>query len=302
MENQEKKAGWRIWLYLTPVYLLLLWPLARWSMNMKAGDLNISREDYSAFASSEGEIKQWGELTEPEFVDGVLRVRYFIRGEAPAEPLVRAGDHSPYGGGKGSAAEKTSGDRGGAGKSGGGTGGMSASKAAYAGIKKTDVSEVQRREQMSVGHQTGYLTKAVGAAMKSPKAVGALLNNQYVVAGFMARGTVKQATSSPEALKAYLQGQGPSNFINNPVVKAALDNPAVLSAVASSGMIGAMLDTPAAKALMSDPNAVADLVTSNPELVNLAMQNPQLLSTMMSNPDVSGLLGKFDTSKVKFPI
>lgn len=300
MENQEKKSGWRIWLYLTPVYLLLLWPLARWSMQMKAGDLELSKDDYSAFASAEGEIKQWGELMEPEFVDGVLRVRYRTGGEEPAEPLVRAGGDSPYGGGRGSAAEGGAGSRGGAASSGEGSG-MSASKAAYAGIKKTDVAEVQGREQMSVGYQTGYLTKAVGAAMKSPRAVGALLNNKHVVAGFMSRGTVKQATSSPEALKAYLQGPGPSNFINNPVVKAALNNPAVLSAVASSGMVGAMLDTPAAKALMNNPDAVADLVASNPELVNLAMQNPQLMGALMTNPDVSGLMGKFDTSKVKLP-
>lgn len=301
MENQEKKSGWRIWLYLTPVYLLLLWPLARWSMQMKSGDLNMSKDDYSAFASSEGEIKDWGELTEPEFVDGVLRVRYRTGGEAPADPLVRSGDSSVSYGGGGGAAGRSSGSRSGSG-SGRGNSGMSASKAAFSGIKKTDVSEVQSREQMSVGYQTGYLTKAVGAAMRSPKAVKALLNNKYVVAGFMSRGTVKQATSSPEALKEYLKGPGPSNFINNPVVQAALNNPAVLSAVASSGMIDAMLDTPAAKALMKDPNAVADLVASNPELVNLAMQNPQLMGTLMSNPDIGGVLGKFDTSKVKIPI
>lgn len=300
MENQEKKSGWRIWVYLTPVYLLLLWPLARWSMNMKAGDLNMSKEDYSAFASSEGDIKQWGELTEPEFVDGVLRVRYRTGG-ASAEPLVRSGDSSVSYGGGGSSAGGRSGRGSGSAASGGGSG-MSASKAAFSGIKKTDVAEVQSREQMSVGYQTGYLTKAVGTAMRSPKAVKALLNNKYVVAGFMSRGTVKQATSSPEALKEYLKGPGPANFINNPVVKAALNNPAVLSAVASSGMIDAMLDTPAAKALMNDPNAVADLVASNPELVNLAMQNPQLMGTLMSNPDIGDVLGKFDTSKVNIPI
>lgn len=294
MENQEKKSGWRIWLYLTPVYLLLLWPLARWSMKMKAGDLNMSKDDYSAFASSEGEIKDWGELTEPEFVDGVLRVRYRTGGEGPGESLVRAGDTSS-GSGKGAGGGPSSGS----GASGKGSSGMSAARAAESGITRPDMNDIRQREQMTVGHQTGYLTKAVGAAMKSPKAVKALLNNKYVVAGFMSRDTVKRATSSPEALKEYLKGNGPSNFVNNPVVKAAMGNPDVISAVASSGMIAALLDTPAAKELMKDPAAVADLVNSNPDLIAMAMQDPMLMSSLMSNPEVSGIVYKFDTSLVK---
>jgi hypothetical protein len=295
MENQEKKSGWRIWLYLTPVYLLLLWPLARWSMQMKAGDLEMSQEDYGAFASSEGEIKDWGELTEPEFVDGVLRVRYRTGGEGPQESLVRSGNSSsrPE---KGSGSARPSSGSGGSGK---GSSGMSAARAAEAGIERPDMNDIRQREQMSVGHQTGYLTKAVGAAMKSPKAVKALLNNKYVVAGFMSRDTVKRATSSPEALKEYLKGNGPSNFVNNPVVKAAMGNPDVVSAVASSGMIGALLDTPAARELMKDPAAVAELVNSNPDLIAMAMQDPMLMSSLMSNPEVSGIVYKFDTSLVK---
>jgi hypothetical protein len=296
METDEKRSGWRIWLYLTPVYLLLLWPLVRWSMKIKTEEINLSKEDYGAFASDEGELKDWGELEQPEFADGVLRVRYRTGGEGPEQSLVRAGDSSSYGGKK----------RGGAPAEGrdGGTGGgerMSAAKAMASGIKKPDMTDVNKREQMSVGHQKGYLTRAIGAAMKNPKAVKALLNNKYVVEGFMARGTVKQATSSPEALKQYLKGSGPLNFLNNPVVKAAMNDPAVVSAVASSGLVSAMLDTPAAKAMMNDPNAVAALVQENPQLMQLAMQNPQTLTMLMSNPEVSGVVGKFDTSKVKTP-
>ncbi|HNT97185.1 MAG TPA: hypothetical protein PKK31_02840 [Elusimicrobiales bacterium] len=297
METGEKRSGWRIWLYLTPVYLLLLWPLVRWSMKIDSSEISLSKEDYSAFASDEGELKDWGELEEPEFVDGVLRVRYRTGGEEPEQPLVRSGSASSDG-------EKKRGAKPAEGRDGGTGGGderMSASKALAAGIKKPDMADVNKREQMSVGHQKGYLTKAVGAAMKNPKAVRALLNNKYVVEGFMARGTVKQATSSPEALKQYLKGSGPVSFLNNPVVKAAMNNPAVVSAVASSGMVAAMLETPAAKALMNDPNAIAALVQENPQLVQLAMQNPQTLAMLMSNPEVSGVVDKFDTSKVKTP-
>lgn len=287
MENQEKKSGWRIWLYLTPVYLLLAWPLYRWSQNMRGGDLNISEEDYNAFASSEGEIKKRADFVDPQFADGVLRVRYRSGGEVGSAETDETSERE-------AAARETA--------AGGRKAAKKAESAQAGGRQLTPEQEdIKRREQMTVGNKQGYLTYAVGKAMNNPKAVQALLNNKYVVSGFMARGTVKQATSSPEALKAYLKGSGPANFINNPVVKAALNNPAVLSAMASSGMIGAMLDTPAAKALMSDPAAVADLVASNPELMNLAMQDPQLLSMLMSNPDVSGLLGKFDTSKVKTP-
>ena len=61
----------------------------------------------------------------------------------------------------------------------------------------------------------------------------------------------------------------------------------------------AMLNTPAAMALMNDPQALGDLINNNPQLVALAMQNPQTLTMLMSNPEVSGLVGKFDTSKIK---
>mgnify|MGYP001606005277 FL=1 len=68
-----------------------------------------------------------------------------------------------------------------------------------------------------------------------------------------------------------------------------MGNPGVVSAVASSGLVNAMLETPAGKALMNDPQALGDLAAANPELIAM----------IMSNPNLTGITGKFDMSGIK---
>lgn len=292
MEEGQRRSGWKIWVYLTPVYIILAIPLVKWTLKVNSSDVDLSKEEYNAFNSADGEIKRHRNAGyDPELADAGYSVRYRRSGAEPGRLRGDGAGRQAAAQAAKSAAERKA--RAGNAAPAGPAGGRSADQAAL------ESNSTRAREQMSLGNQKGYLSYAVGKVMGSPKAVSALLNNKYVVDGFMSRGTVKAATASPQGLANYLKGGGPAAFMNSPVVKAALNNPAVVSAVASSGIVAAMLNTPAATALMNDPQALADLINSNPQLMALAMQNPQTFSMLMSNPEVSGLVDKFDTSAIK---
>jgi len=300
MEGEERKAGWKIWVYLTPVYILIAIPLVKWTMKINSSDVGLSKEEVNVFNTDEGEVKRRKALEgyDPNLTDSGYNVRYRADGKAEGSlagdgPSKEATERAYR-----QAAERQQRPADG-GKGGRGQGYGDSRLQANAGQAALNSNDTRAKEAMSVGYQKGYLTSAMGKVVGSPKAVGALLNNKYIVDGFMSRGTVKAATGSPEGLANYLKGSGPSNFLNNPVVKAALNNPAVVSAVAGSGMVAAMMNTPAAQALMKDPQALADIVNNNPQLMQLAMQNPQLLSSLMANPEVASQVGKFDTSKIR---
>lgn len=297
MEGEQRKSGWKIWLYLTPVYIILAVPLYKWTVRVNSGDVKLSKDEYGAFNAEEGEIKKPASGNyDPGLNDQGYSIRYRTGHDAQEEGSLDSGEGS---------AGKTSGTAGAAADSGhdgrqaqrpqGQPGQYRAQSANQAALTS---DSTKAKESMAFGYQKGLMTQAIGKVMGSPKAVGAILNNKYVVEGFMARGTVKAATSSPQGLANYLKGSGPANFLGNPVVQAALNNPAIVSAVANSGIVSAMLSSPAAQALMKDPQALGDLVSSNPQLMSLAMQNPQLLTSLMANPDVSSKVNKFDTSKI----
>ena len=295
--EERKKSGWKIWVYMSPVYIVLGLMLYRWNAKINSSDVGLSKEEYNAFNASEGEIKKAKAANyDPNLNDSGYTLRY-RRGD-DEEPAAQAEEtRSRQAADKSWEAERKAREK--AQNPGTEEAGNTQGHARSANQSALESNDTKAKEAMGMGKKEGYLSYAVGKVMNSPKAVGALMNNQYIVNGFMSRGTVKAATASPQALANYLGGSGPSNFLNNPVVKAALNNPAIVSAVASSGMVSAMLNSPAAQALMSDPEALGNLINNNPQLMTLAMQNPQTLNMLLTNPDVSGLVGKFDTSKVR---
>ena len=285
MEEQGKKSGWMIWVYLSPVYVILGMALYNWTVKVNSSDVGLSKEGYNAFNASEGEIKkhQKNPDYDPGLNDSGYSVRYrsgkgepgSMAGDGPSKQAVARAEQA--------AAERKAQDQKAA------AAGQGDAKLNQAALESGDT---RAKEQQGLGAQKGYLTYAVGKALNHPKAVAALLNNKYVVNGFMARGTVKAATASPQGLANYLKGPGPMNFINNPVVKAAMNNPALMNAVAGSGMIGAMMETPAAQALMKDPQALNELVANNPQLMATLMANPNMMSALMSNPDAAAMFGQ----------
>jgi hypothetical protein len=291
-ETSGKKPAF--WLYLLPLFILAAWPAVKWMKKANSGDLNLSRDEYTAFNSEEGELSDTrpSGLERPEFNDGILGVRYKSKARAAADERAAAEERAAS---LKEAAEKR------AAASGARTSDASRSPqtASREDAGQGAANPLRAREQQSMGFVKGMMSGAVERAMNNPKAVGAIFSNKFVVSGFMARGTVKAATSSPEGLANYLKSGAAVNFINSPLVRAALNNPAIISAVASSGLVSAMLETPAAKALMNDPKALGDLITSNPQLVSIAMSNPATMNMLLTNPDVSGVVNKFDTSAVR---
>lgn len=291
MEGENKKSPWKIWLYLTPVYIMLAIPLYKWTAKVNSSNVSLSKDEYSAFNAEDGEIKKKG--VDGNYDPGLNDAGYSIRYRSGKEGAMdeEAEEEQAAERKKEAVAEEK---RKQAAAADGGQ-----YRARTGGQAALESADTNAKTQMGLGAQKGYLSYAVGKVMNNPKAVSALLNNKYVVNGFMSRGTVKAATASPEGLANYLKGNGPANFLNNPVVKAAMNNPAIVSAVAGSAIVSAMLNTPAAQGLMNNPDALAKLMESNPQLVGMAMQNPQTLTMMMANPDVSGIVKKFDTSKIK---
>ncbi len=166
---------------------------------------------------------------------------------------------------------------------------------AAAGIKELGSPKTSRH----FGLKRGAILAAVGGLMKNPGAVAAILNNKYVVGGFMARDTVKSATANSRALAAYLKNpDNISGFMGNPSVRAGMNNSQMVDAVASSKLVSAMLDTPGGRGLLNDPSAIADVLAANPSLLSV-LTNPNILAALMNNPATAGVVGNITGRSLK---
>lgn len=153
-----------------------------------------------------------------------------------------------------------------------------------------EASPADAKKSFGMGAAYGALTKAADALIGNPKALAALFNNDYVVKGFMSRDTVKRATANSASLAAYLKNPANlSKFMAKAPVQRGLNDRAAVNAVASSKLVGAMLDTPGGQALLKDPTAVAEIVKANPELASV-LANPNLMAALAGNPRTSGIV------------
>ncbi len=279
MTENKKTNGWKIFFYLTPLYIILGYPLYDWHQKVNSGDVDISKEDYSAFTSDEGELKRAAssELYEPEFQDMGYSVNYQSGGERKNARISTQNNER-----KKSATRKKTGK----------TKRKSASKRA----PRRDAGEdsIRARETKYMGQKKGFLTSAVGKAMGNPKMVKALFNNGLVVKGFMGRAKVKEVLQNPDALADYIKNTpAAGNFLNNAIVKKALNNPAVVKTIASSKLVTTLLSAPAVKELLNDEQKVSEIIASNPELMPL-LSNPALMSAFMQNPDTANALSNIN--------
>jgi hypothetical protein len=143
--------------------------------------------------------------------------------------------------------------------------------------------------------QLGLVKNALSAAaeklLDSPKALAALFNNDYVVKGFLSRDTVRGATANKAALAAYLKN--PANlsaFMAKPVVQRGLKNQELVGVMASTKLVGALLDSPGGKALLADEKLFGEVIRDNPDLA-LVLANPGIAAAMAKNPKTAGVLG-----------
>lgn len=158
------------------------------------------------------------------------------------------------------------------------------------------VSPEEEKKSFGMGAAYGALTAAADALIGNPRALAALFNNDYVVKGFMSRDTVKRATASSASLAAYLKDPANlSKFMAKAPVQRGMNDRAAVNAVASSKLVGAMLDTPGGKALLNDPRAIAEVLKANPGLVNV-LTNPTIMVALAGNPKTSGLVTQLTLS------
>jgi hypothetical protein len=146
------------------------------------------------------------------------------------------------------------------------------------------------RQSWSFGLTRDAISNTVAKSLNTPKVVAAILNNDYVVKGFMSRATVKAATADKTALADYLKD--PVNyekFARKPAVQLGLDNPEVVDALASSKLIYALLNTPAAVELMNDPQAITAILAANPALGS-ALADSRIVYALAQNPRTAGIL------------
>ncbi|MFA6435056.1 MAG: hypothetical protein WCW52_10205 [Elusimicrobiales bacterium] len=152
------------------------------------------------------------------------------------------------------------------------------------------------KKQWSLGRTRDALSKFAAGSLNNPKALAAILNNQYVVDGFMSRPTVKGLTGNPKALANYLKNPANlSKFMNKTAVKGGLNDARLVDAVGSSKLVGAMLDTPGGRGLLTDPQALTDVLMANPALAS-ALLNPNVLNALMNNPKTVGLVNVLSMS------
>ncbi len=283
METEQKKSGWKIWVYLTPVYIILAIPLVKWTMRINSGDVDLSKDEYSAFNAQDGEVKKADTADyDPGLRDVGYTVRYRSGDDQEESPAPQAGERQPQARPAGQQPQQQARAQAQAQPQ---PRQQPQQQAAQAGTPE------QNKTNQSYGSRKGYLTLAVGKLMNNPKAVKAMMNNDWIVKGFMARSTVKDATASPQALKNYLQTSPTvTAFLSNGIVQAAMNNPEIATAFASSEMASALLSTPGVQGLLEDPEAVQSLVNNNPQAMQL-LTNPNVMNALASNPKTAGLLG-----------
>ena len=145
------------------------------------------------------------------------------------------------------------------------------------------------KKDRGLGFAYGALTKAAEKLLGNPGALAALLNNDYVVKGFMSRDTVKNATANSAALANYLKNpENMNKFMGKEAVQRGINNPQLVNAVATSKLAAALMDTPAGKALLNDPMSIADIIKANPGIIGV-LTTPTVLNALIQNPKTAGL-------------
>ncbi|MBU4491323.1 MAG: hypothetical protein KKD69_02560, partial [Euryarchaeota archaeon] len=159
MEN--KKNGWKIFFYLTPLYIIVAYPLYNWHKKINSSDINLSKDDYSAFSSDEGRIKKnsFSKSHIPQLQDMGYSVNYKPTGDRGNEKDTRTYKRQKP------ETQKTN----------------KKTKRKHQSNATKDKESIRDRETQYIGQKNGYLTSAVGTAMKNPKVVKALFNNPLVV-------------------------------------------------------------------------------------------------------------------------
>lgn len=138
----------------------------------------------------------------------------------------------------------------------------------------------------AVGNKQGLLFKLGEKVMRYPRIVGFLLNNKYVVAGFMKTERVQKNCKDPKALTQYLSDtKDPTGIgLGLQAIRSSLNTPGSAAAIFGSRLTQTVLDScPSIGSFTKDPMAVMQVASSNPEILSV-MSNPGLVSALATAP------------------
>jgi hypothetical protein len=113
-----------------------------------------------------------------------------------------------------------------------------------------------------------------------------VLNNRYVVDGFMQRESVSKMLGTPDGVNNFLSDlknpQGISQRL--PFFKSFLDqNPQAAQVIASSELVRQIINTPGAQGFVNNPGPA---VAANPAIMNLLLDS-SVISTLASTPQAA---------------
>lgn len=205
MEETPKKSGWKIWLYLTPVYILLAVPLVKWTMKNQSSDMNMSKDEYSAFNSTEGEIKKSTSAAGDPMLNDIGYTLHYASGGSK----------------NGTQEELDLGFK---------EGNLTEALAKDLGDMKA-LGELYNNQWMVKGFMG---RPAVKKALASPEALKALISDEAAVKALLADETVNAALNDPQAVEVILQ----SDF-----TKTLLDAKASQALMADTASIEEILKT-----------------------------------------------------------
>lgn len=277
MEEGEQGKSWLIWVLIVPVAMAAGVLLTKWALHPGKGARPAVEVQEQTPTEAPAPFTQ--AAAKPA---AAVSVPDDLPGDEPSGDAGIIWANKPAGvAGPGEDVSSGSG-----GASSGGGGSSTASRPAAEPASKPEDAKKSR----SMGMAYGAISKAVGKLMNNPGAVAALLNNKYVVNGFMSRDTVKNATRNSASLSAYLKNPANlNNFMGKDVVRSGMNNQELVNAVAGSQLVGALMDTPGGRALLNDPNALGEVMKANPALVGV-ITNPTILNALIENPKTAGVV------------
>lgn len=145
-----------------------------------------------------------------------------------------------------------------------------------------------RKDELT-GATDGALSEAAGRLLTDPRALSALLNNKYVVRGFLSREEVKRAGADKAAAVAFLSDRSNlETFLALDPVRRGRGSRQLVSIFATSKLLMAALDTPGCRAVLADQRAIRAIARANPGLADV-LSDQLVLNAMMSHPRLDGV-------------
>lgn len=118
-----------------------------------------------------------------------------------------------------------------------------------------------------------------------------LLNNKYVVSGYMNRRKTKEVCSNPKAMSRYLFDPAQPGGVTRDLpifMRVVRGNPEVANVIADSKLAHALFACPGTQGVLSDPSLMMGLAT-NPKMLGVLM-DPTVIGGLASTPSSARIL------------